>query len=208
MKIGGKYNWKGQPERLAYLGKSGCWHQFEKVDEPGIVWCEVLDSDLHMIEETKEVDGCAPNLTMGEIIARCLETGEPYTLTPAEAQRFHDEFEARHLAATSDAETIAKLRSGVRTIPEYMMLVQEQRTEIAALEVRLDGVIDPLRKIKQWCEAYPLDVFPEPDFKKAAAVLKDAGMTIDAISASNMRHVLNGIVGHVDAALAAAPAED
>ncbi len=56
MKIGGKYNWKGQPERLKYLGRNwsgnGFWHQFEKVDEPGVVWCEVLDSDLHMLEET------------------------------------------------------------------------------------------------------------------------------------------------------------
>ena len=58
MKIGGKYNWKNQPERLIYLGRNwsgnGYWHQFEKVGEPGKVWCEVLDSDLHMIEETVE----------------------------------------------------------------------------------------------------------------------------------------------------------
>lgn len=52
---------------------------------------------------------------------------------------------------------------------------------------------DKLQKIKNWCEAYPLDIFPEPDFKKAAKVLKENGMTLDAISASNMRHVLNGI---------------
>src|SRR5574343_621912 len=57
MKIGGAYNWKGQTERLKYLGRNwsgnGYWHQFEKIDEPGVVWCEVLDGDLHMIEETK-----------------------------------------------------------------------------------------------------------------------------------------------------------
>ena len=56
MKIGGHYNWKGQPDRLIYLGYNwsgnGYWHQFEKVDERGVVWCEVLDSDLEMIEET------------------------------------------------------------------------------------------------------------------------------------------------------------
>lgn len=57
-RVGGRYNWKGQPERLIYLGRrwvgNGYWHQFEKVDEPGAVWCEVLDSDLPSIEETKE----------------------------------------------------------------------------------------------------------------------------------------------------------
>ena len=52
MEIGGRYNWKGQEERLIYTGKNGPWHEFEKVDTPGIVWCEVLDCDLHMIEET------------------------------------------------------------------------------------------------------------------------------------------------------------
>lgn len=60
MKRGGRYNWKGQSERLVYIGHtrypydSRYWYQFEKVEEPGIVWCEVLASDLPMIEETKD----------------------------------------------------------------------------------------------------------------------------------------------------------
>lgn len=60
MKIGGRYNWKGQEERLSYMGcrrypgDSRGWHQFEKVDCPGIVWCEVLEADLPMLEETVE----------------------------------------------------------------------------------------------------------------------------------------------------------
>jgi hypothetical protein len=57
MNIGGKYNWRNQPERLVYLGRNwsgnGFWHQFAKVDSPAIVWCEVLDDDLPMIEETQ-----------------------------------------------------------------------------------------------------------------------------------------------------------
>ena len=48
---GGKYNFKHQPERLKYIGKHEGWHQFEKAGVHG-VWCELLDSDLHMIEET------------------------------------------------------------------------------------------------------------------------------------------------------------
>jgi len=60
MKKGDKYNWKGQPERLIYLGHNfsgnGYWHQFSLIDDPKNreVWCEVLTSDLHMLEETKE----------------------------------------------------------------------------------------------------------------------------------------------------------
>lgn len=56
MVIGGRYNWKNQPERLVYIGRNwsgnGYWHQFEKVDAPGRVWCEVLDIDLDLLEET------------------------------------------------------------------------------------------------------------------------------------------------------------
>lgn len=52
---------------------------------------------------------------------------------------------------------------------------------------------DKLDKIKSWCEAYPVKIFPEPDFEKMAKVLKDNGMTIDSIGASSMRHVLEGI---------------
>ena len=52
---------------------------------------------------------------------------------------------------------------------------------------------DKLHQIKTWIDAYPLAVFPEPDFKKAAKVLKQNGMSLDSIVASNMRHVLSGI---------------
>lgn len=52
MKRSGLYNWKNQPDRLIYLGKSGAWHQFKKIGDPREVWCEVLDADLRMLEET------------------------------------------------------------------------------------------------------------------------------------------------------------
>lgn len=52
MKIGDKYNWKNQPERLVYLGRVGAWHQFALIEKPDVVWCEVLSEDLSMLEET------------------------------------------------------------------------------------------------------------------------------------------------------------
>ncbi len=52
MRIGGRYNWRGQSDRLIYLGKKGSWHQFKKIGDARAIWCEVLDQDLHMIEET------------------------------------------------------------------------------------------------------------------------------------------------------------
>lgn len=56
--IGGRYNWKGQPERLIYIGPmrdmSGLWHQFVKVDKPNSVWCEVTTQDLSRLEPTAQ----------------------------------------------------------------------------------------------------------------------------------------------------------
>lgn len=54
MVIGKTYKFKYSPEILTYIGKNwsgnGYWHQFEKVDNRGTVWCELLDRDLAMIE--------------------------------------------------------------------------------------------------------------------------------------------------------------
>jgi len=56
-----------------------------------------------------------------------------------------------------------------------------------------EKIQDKLYRIKEWIDAYPLAVFPEPDFVKAAKVLEQNGMSLDSISASNMRYVLSGI---------------
>jgi hypothetical protein len=49
-------------------------------------------------------------------------------------------------------------------------------------------------EIEKWLQAYPLTQFPEPDFAKAAELLTAGGLTLDAISASNMRHVLHRVL--------------
>jgi len=73
--------------------------------------------------------------------------------------------------------------------------------ECKKLKKRIEELEAALVKIDNWAKAYPLEVFPEPDFKKAAEVLKSAGLTLDAISASNMRHVINGVKDIVEQAL-------
>lgn len=57
MEVGDLCNWKGQPERLIYLGfnfsGNGYWHQFALVEKPNEVWCEVPMSDFHYFERSK-----------------------------------------------------------------------------------------------------------------------------------------------------------
>lgn len=60
LSIGGRYNLRGQPERLIYMGTARYpgdprhWHQFAKVEAPDVCWSEVLTSDLSSFEETQE----------------------------------------------------------------------------------------------------------------------------------------------------------
>lgn len=72
-------------------------------------------------------------------------------------------------------------------------MVNEILSELEEAEERIEKLEDSLQKILNWIHAYPLEVFPEPDMKKAAKVLEEAGISLDSISASNMRHVLTGI---------------
>lgn len=58
MERGGRYNWKNQSDRLIYLRKFNGWHQFKKIGDPREVWCEVLDEDLQLMEETASCDAC------------------------------------------------------------------------------------------------------------------------------------------------------
>jgi len=57
-KVGGKYNWKNQPERLVYLGYkvsgNGFWHQFALVGNISKVLCEVKEDSLQYFEESNE----------------------------------------------------------------------------------------------------------------------------------------------------------
>jgi hypothetical protein len=65
--------------------------------------------------------------------------------------------------------------------------------DVATLEDRVDCLEEALHKISQWSKAYPLSVFPEPDLKKARALLEAGGITLDSVSAHCMRHVVEGV---------------
>lgn len=69
---------------------------------------------------------------------------------------------------------------------------------------RIEKLEDIFRKIDDWAKAYPLEVFPKPtkdNWKQAAEVLKANGLSLDRLSADNMRHVLSGIKGYCEQAL-------
>jgi hypothetical protein len=89
---------------------------------------------------------------------------------------------------------LAKLVKSQKREAELQEKYETALAMIKDLSGQLAKYKESMDKIIQWSKAYPLSVFPEPDFKKAAQILKDSGMTLDAISASNMRHVLKGVI--------------
>jgi len=61
---------------------------------------------------------------------------------------------------------------------------------------REERLEEALWRIAQWSDAYPVDVFPEPDedyYRNAHKVLTAHGMTLDRLSAAAMRHVIEGV---------------
>ena len=71
-------------------------------------------------------------------------------------------------------------------------------TDLEKLQAELERLQDKMHKIVTWINAYPVEIFPEPDFERAHEVLTAARMSLNSISASNMRHVLNGIKGIIE----------
>lgn len=75
--------------------------------------------------------------------------------------------------------------------------------EVAKLEAlnaeynRLRNItMENMDRLHSWCHAYPDDIFievREPDWEKANEVLAAAGISMTAMNASNMRHVISGV---------------
>ena len=68
--------------------------------------------------------------------------------------------------------------------------------DVEAQDERIERLEEALQRIVRWSEAYPIEVFPEPDdayYKAAHEVLRANGMTLDRLSAAAMRHVILGV---------------
>ena len=64
---------------------------------------------------------------------------------------------------------------------------------IEALAAENERYRESIEQIDNWAKAYPLEVFPEPDFGKVNAALHASGISLSAVSASNMRHVIESV---------------
>lgn len=66
-----------------------------------------------------------------------------------------------------------------------------ERMEVAERE--RDDAVDQLERIQTWCNAYPVDVFPEQDTARSDEVLRAAGISMSAMHGSWARRIVEGI---------------
>jgi hypothetical protein len=58
---------------------------------------------------------------------------------------------------------------------------------------------EKLARIRQWCDAYPVDQFPDQDLAKAREALEAAGISMGALHGMWGRHILAGVRKILDA---------
>lgn len=71
----------------------------------------------------------------------------------------------------------------------------------AERDAEIERLKDDFERLREWADAYPVEVFKEPDFKRVNQVLDAAGLSLTAVSASNFRYVLNLMKLKIDNAL-------
>lgn len=104
-------------------------------------------------------------------------------------------FEGGFLFASEHGKEVVQ-----KDVPVLIAEIRRQNKMIETLNQQVSAVVDKsdkmeaaLEAISAWGDAYPLIVFPEPDFKKVRELLEAGGITLDCVSASNMRHVVEGV---------------
>jgi len=82
---------------------------------------------------------------------------------------------------------------GAATEDEWRSRLATQCGQTLAARAQCERMQEALERIANWSEAYPLASFLEPDLKKARELLEAGGITLDAVSAHCMRHVIDGV---------------
>ena len=185
--------------------------------------CVSCGADLNPIAivETRKKPGPGPteftkDPTVGCTCCVCTAWRKDRNALLAEIDRLTAENDIGNLALQAMAKANLLLENELKAKNKQLATAIRQRNnrynlavstyaELKVKEERIDKMENALRQIDTWAKAYPLNVYPKPDLKKAAEVLKASGMNLDSISADNMRHVLDGIKDIVREALKEKP---
>ena len=101
--------------------------------------------------------------------------------------------------AAEHVESVIVTRTDFSGDPPYVgwkglgLALNEALDERDKLGNQCDKQETALHRIEQWSQAYPLTIFRKPDYPAIHAALAAAGLTLDAVSADCMRHVVEGV---------------
>jgi DNA repair exonuclease SbcCD ATPase subunit len=145
---------------------------------------------------------------MVDILSAILEPKPQWTAEDRERERHLIE-EAAAQPASYHLHEITKLEAEVERLRAEAADRTKKVESLWALSDARGAEIERLSEAHEWIvrlsHAYPLTIFPEPDLKKARELLEAGGMTLDAISADAMRHVITQVAKISSAALEAKP---
>jgi cell division protein FtsB len=145
---------------------------------------------------------------MVDILSAILEPKPQWTAEDRERERHLIE-EAVAQPASYHLHEITKLEAEVERLRAEAADRTKKVESLWALSDARGAEIERLSEAHEWIvrlsHAYPLTIFPEPDLKKARELLEAGGMTLDAISADAMRHVITQVAKISSAALEAKP---
>jgi len=159
---------------------------------------KAMKTDL--IDKTNQVD----KLSNENALLRSQLAGKEILLQQAEARIAELEAELDQANKTADkwADELERANKTTDMWANACNTAISQReaaeARIAELERENENIHDVLQDIRNWTNAYPLDVFPEPDPSQVRELLAVGGITLDCVSASYMRHVLNGVKSIID----------
>lgn len=126
-----------------------------------------------------------------------IELGRPLTMMEQswmDEKRKVAQLEKERDAIEAELERTQELSEiGERNWLDQNEHLRETQIELTKARAERDALKEALEEIIQWANAYPVSVFPEPDLKKAHELLRAGGMSLDSVSASAMRHVLDGV---------------
>jgi hypothetical protein len=140
----------------------------------------------------------------GAVWRRCLNSASDVLLTLADTDGLAMVEALRK--ERDDALDAARQQDALRGAT--LATMRSVSADLATAQAQIEALSDALEELKQWADAYPTKVFPEPDLARAAAILSQGGMSLDVIAASNMRHVLTRVAQITRSALAALPAKE
>jgi hypothetical protein len=102
------------------------------------------------------------------------------------------------IPARRDYDPDLVISASLQDVPKLLLAYEAtkeraKRAEAALAAARVETQSDALHQIQAWCDAYPIESFPEQDLQRADQVLRAAGISMSAMHAGWARRIVSGI---------------